>query len=63
MTGRLLFVDDENAIRETLSIILPRYGFTVTLGATIAQALEEVEKQEFDISLCDLMSAKATATK
>jgi DNA-binding NtrC family response regulator len=51
---RLLFVDDENAIRETLSIILRRYGFTVTLAATVAQALEKVEKQEFDILLCDL---------
>jgi DNA-binding NtrC family response regulator len=51
---RLLFVDDENAIRETLSIILRRYGFKVTLAATVAQALEEVEKQEFDILLCDL---------
>ena len=55
MSGkRLLFVDDENAIRETLFIILRRYGFIVTVAATVAQALEEVEKQEFDILLCDL---------
>lgn len=55
MTGkRLLFVDDENAIRETLSIILRRYGFIVTLAATVMQALEEIEKQKFDILLCDL---------
>jgi hypothetical protein len=26
---RLLFVDDERGIRETLSLILLRYGFTV----------------------------------
>ena len=55
MTGkRLLFVDDENAIRETLSIILRRYGFIVTLAASVAQALEEIEEQQFDILLCDL---------
>jgi DNA-binding NtrC family response regulator len=55
MTGkRLLFVDDENAIRETLSIILRRYGFIVTLAATVAKANEEIEKQEFDVLLCDL---------
>ena len=55
MSGkRLLFVDDENAIRETLFIILRRHGFIVTLPATVAQALDEVEKQEFDILLCDL---------
>lgn len=51
---RLLFVDDENAIRETLSIILRRYGFTVTLAATVPQALDEIKKHEFDILLCDL---------
>jgi DNA-binding NtrC family response regulator len=51
---RLLFVDDERAIRETLSVILRRYGFTVTLAATVAEALEEMQKQEFDLLLCDL---------
>lgn len=61
---RLLFVDDENAIRETLSFILRRYGFTVTLAATVAQALEEVEKQEFNILLCDLnIERESDATK
>jgi len=39
---RLLFVDDEHAIRETLSLILPRYGFTVTLAATVAEALKKI---------------------
>jgi two-component system response regulator HydG len=51
---RLLFVDDERRIRETLSIILPRYGFAVTLAATVAEALEHIRKQQFDILLCDL---------
>jgi DNA-binding NtrC family response regulator len=51
---RLLFVDDEHAIRETLSLILPRYGFTVTLAATVAEALEKIRQQEFDILLSDL---------
>jgi DNA-binding NtrC family response regulator len=51
---RLLFVDDEPAIRETLSLILPRYGFSVTLAATVAEALAKIRQQEFDILLCDL---------
>jgi DNA-binding NtrC family response regulator len=51
---RLLFVDDERGIRETLSLILLRYGFTVTLAATVQQALEQIEAQEFDLLLCDL---------
>jgi ActR/RegA family two-component response regulator len=55
ITGkRLLFVDDENAIRETLSLILRRYGFTVTLAATVGEALELIRTQQFDILLCDL---------
>ena len=51
---RLLFVDDEPTIRETLSLILPRYGFAVTLAATVAEALEKIRQQEFDILLSDL---------
>jgi two-component system response regulator HydG len=51
---RLLFVDDERGIRETLSRILDRYGFYVTVAATVAQALDQIRKQEFDLLLCDL---------
>jgi DNA-binding NtrC family response regulator len=51
---RLLFVDDERGIRETLSLILLRNGFTVTLAETVKQALQQIEAQEFDLLLCDL---------
>lgn len=51
---RLLFVDDERAIRETLSTILQRYGFVVRLAATTSEAFEEIQKHEFDVLLCDL---------
>lgn len=51
---RILFVDDEPAIRATLAVILRRYGFTVTVAATVAGALEEIKKQEFDLLLSDL---------
>jgi two-component system, NtrC family, response regulator HydG len=51
---RLLFVDDDRGIRETLSLILLRYGFTVTLAATVEQALAQIKAQQFDILLCDL---------
>jgi len=55
LTGkRLLFVDDERGIRETLAIILLRYGFTVTLAATVKEALEQIQAQQFDLLLCDL---------
>jgi DNA-binding NtrC family response regulator len=54
MQKRLLFVDDERSIRETLSVILRRYGFKVTTAATVPEALEHIATQEFDLLLCDL---------
>ena len=51
---RLLFVDDERGIRETLSLILLRYGFTVTTAATVEEALLQIKAQGFDLLLCDL---------
>jgi DNA-binding NtrC family response regulator len=51
---RLLFVDDELGIRETMPVILGRHGFTVTVAASVSQAIQEIRKQEFDILLTDL---------
>ena len=50
----LLFVDDEPAIRAMLPIILRRYGFTVTVAATVAQALDFIKNKKFNLLLCDL---------
>ena len=51
---RVLFVDDEVGIRETLPVILKRSGFAVTVAAKVSEALEEIRKQQFEILLCDL---------
>jgi DNA-binding NtrC family response regulator len=51
---RILFVDDEPSIRATLAVILRRYGFIVTVASTVAEAVEEIKKQEFDLLLSDL---------
>jgi DNA-binding response OmpR family regulator len=51
---RILFVDDEPAIRATLAVILRRYGFAVTVAATVAQSIDLIKAQEFDLLLCDL---------
>ena len=48
---RILFVDDERAIREPLAVILLRYGFTVTLAASVEEALERIGNQPFDLLL------------
>ena len=51
---RLLFVDDELGIRETMPVILRRHGFVVTVAATVTEAIQEICKQEFEILLSDL---------
>ena len=51
---QLLFVDDEPGIRNTLPLILRRYGFTVIVAATVTEALSEISKHRIDLLLCDL---------
>jgi YesN/AraC family two-component response regulator len=51
---RLLFVDDEEGIRLTLSAILKQKGFDVTTAASVPEALEIIGAQKFDVLLSDL---------
>jgi DNA-binding NtrC family response regulator len=37
-----------------MPVILRRHGFAVTVAATVAQAIQEIRAQEFDILLSDL---------
>lgn len=54
MSKRLLFVDDEEGIRITLPAILRLEGFDVTVAGTVPEALEFIQKAQFDILLTDL---------
>jgi DNA-binding response OmpR family regulator len=56
---RLLFVDDEAAIRLTLSAILKQKGFDVAIAASVPEALELIGSQEFDVLLSDLNIGEA----
>jgi YesN/AraC family two-component response regulator len=51
---RLLFVDDETAIRQTLKPILEQHGFEVTTASTVPEALEMLNHATFDVLLSDL---------
>ena len=51
---RILFVDDEKAIRITLPSILKLHGFEVTAVATVADALDQINRNQFEILLADL---------
>jgi DNA-binding response OmpR family regulator len=50
----VLFVDDEPSIRVTLPMILEQHGFNVTAAATVAEALQAVASQTFDVLIADL---------
>src|SRR6201993_5057412 len=54
MATRILFVDDEAGIRNTLKPILEQHGFQVTAAATVPEALEHMNHATFDVLLSDL---------
>jgi YesN/AraC family two-component response regulator len=54
MATRILFVDDEAGIRETLKLILEQHGFEVTTASTVPEALELLNHAIFDVLLSDL---------
>lgn len=51
---KLLFVDDESAIRLTLPMILEREGFDVKTAASVAEAVELINRERFDVLISDL---------
>jgi DNA-binding response OmpR family regulator len=51
---RILFVDDEPALRMTTPVILRAHGFDTTSVATVAEALAEIGAHLFDVLISDL---------
>lgn len=54
MPGRILFVDDEPGIRLTLPTILQQHGYDVTAVASVAEAIQRLSLQPFEILIADL---------
>lgn len=52
--ARLLFVDDEESLRQTMPRILALHGYEVTVAGTVAEALAAIQQQPFDVLLADL---------
>ena len=50
---RVLVVDDEAAVLLTYRLILERQGYDVMACGTSVQAIAAIEKQKFDVVLCD----------
>jgi DNA-binding NtrC family response regulator len=53
-TARLLIIDDEPSIRESLETLLTLEGFDVTLAPDGRQGLDVLSRSEFDLLLLDL---------
>ena len=56
--SRILIVDDEASIRETLKEILTYEGYEIDLAEDGAQALDMLRKTEYDVALCDIKMPK-----
>ncbi len=54
MQRRILCVDDEELIRLTLGTVLQKHGFEVTTAASVAEALQKITSEKFDVLLSDL---------
>ena len=51
---KILVIDDERPIRNSLKEILGDEGYTVETAESGAQALELVDKEKFDVIFCDI---------
>ncbi|HKE01531.1 MAG TPA: sigma-54 dependent transcriptional regulator, partial [Planctomycetota bacterium] len=54
MAARLLVVDDEPTLRETLAALLRAEGHTVSIASDVGSALERIDEAPFDVVLTDL---------
>src|SRR5580765_4323856 len=52
--AKLLIVDNEPIIRESLGEFLAQEGFTVTVAGSAEDALVQAQKTRFDLVLCDV---------
>ena len=53
--SKILVVDDEAIARDNLTHVLSKEGYGVTAVETGDKALQELEKQDYDLVLTDLM--------
>jgi two-component system response regulator AtoC len=54
MSGRILIIDDDEALRDSLQLVLCAEGYEVAVAAEGREALDLAEDGVFDAILCDL---------
>jgi DNA-binding NtrC family response regulator len=50
----ILIIDDEAAIRQILSALVSRAGYSVDLATTVAEATAKLVRGDVDVALCDV---------
>jgi DNA-binding response OmpR family regulator len=55
---KVLIVDDEEVVRNFLRIHLAKLGYEVKEAGDGEQAIEELEKDDFDLLICDILMPK-----
>ncbi|MCH7878540.1 MAG: sigma-54-dependent Fis family transcriptional regulator, partial [candidate division Zixibacteria bacterium] len=59
-TDHILIVDDEESLRSFMEIMLKKEGYAVSLSASGAEALAEIERAKYDLVVTDLMMPEMT---
>ncbi len=54
MADRILVIDDDDGLRDSLQLLLSAEGYDVSGAQDGASALRQVERAPFDVILCDL---------
>lgn len=57
---QILIVDDEESLRSFMEIMLKKEGYRVTLSASGAEALAELDRSAYDLVVTDLMMPEMT---
>src|ERR1700758_2568555 len=52
--GKILIIDDELAIRESLETLLSFEGYDVTVAGTAREGMAQIGERSFDVVLLDL---------
>jgi CheY-like chemotaxis protein len=63
LSRRILFVDDEEALRDSIEKMLMKLGYDVELARDAKEALEIVRKEYFPLIITDLMMPEIDGTQ
>lgn len=54
MTKKILVIDDEELVIKSISKLLSKEGYAVTVAKSGKDALEKLKKIDFDLTICDI---------